>query len=58
MIVAYYSPYWEPLLNLAILLKLKMPELPKALLSEEDISTLLKTSGYETVRKEKKTQKK
>ena len=54
LIVAYYSPYWEPLLNLAILLKLKMPELPKALLSEEDIATLLKTSGYETVRKEKK----
>ena len=54
IIVAYYSPFWEPFLNIASLLKLKMPELSKALLNEEDISTFLESAGYETVRKEKK----
>ena len=31
IIVAYYSPFWEPILNLAAKLKLKMPELQKIL---------------------------
>ena len=31
IIVAYYSPFWEPILNLAARFKFKMPELPKAL---------------------------
>ena len=33
IIIAYYSPIWEPVLNLAAWLKLKMPELTKTLLN-------------------------
>jgi len=54
LIVSYYSPHWEPFLNLAARVGIKMPELGKALLNENDISNLLKSSGFETVRKEKK----
>ena len=53
-IVAYYSPFWEPILNLAAKLKFKMPELQKVLLSENDISALLNSSSFETVKKQKK----
>ena len=54
IIVAYYSPVWEPILNIAAWFKLKMPELPKALLNETDISTLLDSAGFETVKNQKK----
>jgi ubiquinone/menaquinone biosynthesis C-methylase UbiE len=54
IIVAYYSPFWEPILNLAARIKLKMPELTKALLNETDISSLLNSSKFETVKKQKK----
>jgi SAM-dependent methyltransferase len=54
IIVAYYSPFWEPILNIAARFKFKMPELPKALLSEKDISSLLDSAGYETVKYQKK----
>ena len=54
IIVAYYSPFWEPLLNLAAKLKMKMPELTKSLLNEDDISSLLNSSKFETVKKQKK----
>ncbi len=54
VIVAYYSPFWEPLLNIAARLKMKMPELTKALLNENDISSLLISSKFETVNKQKK----
>ena len=54
IIVSYYSPFWEPILNIAARLKFKMPELQKVLLSENDISTLLNSSGFETVKKQKK----
>ena len=54
IIVAYYSPFWEPILNIAALFKFKMPELPKALLNETDISSLLSSVDFETVKKQKK----
>ena len=54
IIVSYYSPFWEPLLNLAAKLKMKMPELTKSLLNEDDISSLLNSSKFETVKKQKK----
>ena len=54
IIVAYYSPFWEPILNVAAWFKLKMPELPKALLNETDISSLLDSAGFETVKNQKK----
>jgi len=54
VIIAYYSPFWEPILNIAAFLKLKMPELPKALLSETDISSFLKSANFDTVTKQKK----
>jgi ubiquinone/menaquinone biosynthesis C-methylase UbiE len=54
IIVAYYSPFWEPVLNIAAQFKFKMPELPKALLNETDISSLLGSAGYETVKYQKK----
>ena len=53
-IVAYYSPFWEPILNIAAKFKIKMPELQKVLLSENDIASLLNSSGFETVNKQKK----
>ena len=54
LIVAYYSPFWEPILNLAAKLKFKMPELPKALLNQTDISSLLNSSDFQTVKIQKK----
>lgn len=54
IIIAYYSPIWEPVLNLAAWLKLKMPELTKTLLNESDISFLMSSAGFETVKKQKK----
>ena len=54
IIVAYYSPLWEPILNMAAKLKMKMPELTKSLLNENDISSLLNSSKFETVKKQKK----
>ena len=54
IIVSYYSPFWEPILNMAAKLKIKMPELTKSLLNENDISTLLNSSKFETVKKQKK----
>ena len=54
IIIAHYSPFWEPLLNIAARLGLKMPELSKALLNENDISFLLYSAGFETVKKQKK----
>ena len=54
IIIAYYSPFWEPILNLAAKLKYKMPELPKALLNEVDVSDLLESSKFETVKKQNK----
>ena len=54
VIVAYYSPVWEPVLNIAAWFKLKMPELSKTLLNEADISSLLHSAGFETVKKQKK----
>ncbi len=54
VIIAYYSPFWEPILNIAAFFKFKMPELPKALLSETDISSFLKSANYDTVKKQKK----
>ncbi len=54
LIVAYYSPFWEPILNLAVKLKLKMPELPKMLLNGSEVSSLLESSTFETVKKQNK----
>jgi len=54
IIVSYYSPFWEPILNIAARLKFKMPELPKLLLNEVDISELINSSDFETVKKQKK----
>ena len=54
IIVSYYSPFWEPILNIAARFKFKMPELPKTLLNETDISSLLDSAGYETVKYQKK----
>ena len=54
IIVAYYSPFWEPLLNISAYLKLKMPELAKTLLNETDISNLLSSANLQTVKKQKK----
>jgi len=54
IIVAYYSPFWDPFLNFAAKLKYKMPELPKALLNEVDISSLFEATKFETVKKQNK----
>lgn len=54
IIIAYYSPIWEPVLNIAAWFRLKMPELTKTLLNESDISFLMRSAGFETVKKQKK----
>ena len=54
IIVAYYSPFWEPILNIAASLKFKMPELQKVLLNETDIASLLNSADFETVKHQKK----
>ncbi len=54
IIIAHYSPFWEPILNIAAKFKLKMPEISKSLLNENDISSLLSSSEFETVKKQKK----
>lgn len=54
IIIAYYSPFWEPLLNFAAFCKLKMPELPKSLLTQNDISSFLASANFDNVKMQRK----
>ena len=50
IVISYYSKMWEPILNLAELVGLKMPQVLQNWLSTDDIANLLHLSNYEVVR--------
>jgi SAM-dependent methyltransferase len=52
MIISYHSQLWKPLIRLAELVRMKMPQPPQSWLSPDAIEHLLELSGYEVVRKE------
>ncbi|MBE0621682.1 MAG: glycosyltransferase [Burkholderiales bacterium] len=52
IVVAYYSKMWEPILAVAKLIGLKMPQTEQNALSTEDIENLLFLSDFETVKRE------
>ena len=52
LIIAYYSRMWEPILGVAKLLGLQMPQAEQNWLSTEDISNLLALSDFEVVKRE------
>ena len=52
IIVSYYSQLWRPLIRLAELVKMKMPQPPQSWLSPESIEHFLELSGYQVVRRD------
>jgi len=50
VILTFHNPLWEPVLNLAERLKLKMPNPLQNWLSAEDIKNLLELSDFETIK--------
>ena len=52
LIVAYYSHLWDPVLRVAEMLRLKMPQVPQNNLPTADIANLLQLANYEIVRRE------
>ncbi len=54
IIISYFSAFWSPILSLAVMLKLKMPDLNPPLFSNLDLKTFLKISNYEIIKVEKK----
>lgn len=52
LIIAYHSPLWEPVLELAELLGLKMPQKEQNWLSTDDIGNLLDLAGFEVIRRD------
>lgn len=54
IILSYYSPIWQPLIKLAEVLKLKMPDLNPPMFSTGDLENFLKISNFETIKFEKK----
>lgn len=52
LIIAYYSRMWEPILGVAKLLGLQMPQAEQNWLSTEDISNLLTLSDFQAVKRE------
>jgi SAM-dependent methyltransferase len=52
IIVSYYSYLWEPVLKLAELLKLKMPQRELNFLTSDDLINLMSLSDFEVVKRE------
>lgn len=52
IIVSYYSRMWDPILKLAEMLGLKMPQQQQNVLSTEDIGNILDLAGFEVVKHE------
>jgi len=50
LVIAYYSPIWEPLLWAATRLKLRMPQPPVNFISNTDFLNILDLSDFEAVR--------
>ena len=51
LVVTYYSRLWQPILDLAVKLKLKMPEPHQNWLALEDVVNLLELAGFEVLRR-------
>jgi len=51
LILLHHSYLWEPLLNLAGTLKLRMPQPAQNWLSDEDLVNVLALGGFETIKK-------
>ena len=54
IIISYFSPFWQPILSLASLLKLKMPDLNPHLFGLSDLKNFLEISNFQTIKVEKK----
>ncbi len=52
IVIAYYSKLWEPLLSLARLVHLKMPQEEQNALSPTDIANFLSLSDFDVVKRE------
>jgi len=52
LIVAYYSKFWEPVLRLAELTRLKMPTMQQNWLLTDDIANLLELADFQIVKRE------
>jgi SAM-dependent methyltransferase len=52
IIISYYNFLWEPILRLAEVLHLKMPQLQMNWLSSDDIANLLNLADYEVIKRE------
>ena len=50
IVIAYYSPLWEPLLRVAEILGMKMPQVDQNWLSTEDIMGLLGLADFDTIK--------
>lgn len=49
LIISFHNPVWNPILQLALFLKQKMPTVPLNWLSYQDTSNLLELSGFEII---------
>ncbi|MBT6276294.1 MAG: glycosyltransferase [Chromatiales bacterium] len=52
LVVSYYSPLWQPILDLAELIGLKMPQGEANWLSTDDISSLLNLADFDVIKTE------
>jgi ubiquinone/menaquinone biosynthesis C-methylase UbiE len=52
LVIAYYSPVWEPVLWVASRVKMRMPQPPVNFISNTDFLNILDLSDFETVRTE------
>ncbi len=52
IVIAYYSNFWEPILRVGELLRLKMPGADMNFLPTQDIENILELSGYHAVKRE------
>lgn len=52
IVVAYHSPLWSPILRLAEVVGLKMPQREQNWLANEDIENLLVLAGFEAIRRD------
>jgi SAM-dependent methyltransferase len=52
IVIAYYSPLWEPVLRLGEKLQARMPQPTMTWLSMNDISAFLGLAGYESISRE------
>jgi SAM-dependent methyltransferase len=52
LIISYYSRFWQPILKLAELFKLRMPVPEENFLTTDDIENILKLANFDVVKKE------